>query len=100
MATEIKSTSIKSQNIIAEPQVNKPASPEQGQIIQATGTGNIAKGIYQYSGASWVSLDNAQGDLETLRLIISTDTDAVGFSSALNSTSTLAGNTNAIPHET
>jgi hypothetical protein len=100
MATEIKSTSIKSQNIIAEPQVNKPGSPEQGQIIQATGTGDIAKGIYQYSGASWVSLDNAQGDLETLRLIMSTDTDAVGFSSALNSTSTLAGNTNAVPHET
>ena len=100
MATEIKSTSIKSQNIIAEPQANKPGSPEQGQIIQATGTGDIAKGIYQYSGASWVSLDNAQGDLETLRLIMSTDTDAVGFSSALNSTSTLAGNTNAVPHET
>jgi hypothetical protein len=100
MATEIKSTSIKSQNIIAEPQTNKPGSPEQGQIIQATGTGDIAKGIYQYSGASWVSLDNAQGDLETLRLIMSTDTDAVGFSSALNSTSTLAGNTNAVPHET
>ena len=100
MATEIKSTSIKSQNLIAEPVANKPASPEQGQIIQANGTGNIAKGIYQYSGASWVSLDNAQGDLETLRLIMSTDTDAVGFSSALNSTSTLAGNTNAIPHET
>jgi hypothetical protein len=100
MATEIKSTSIKSQNIIAEPQVNKPGGPEQGQIIQATGTGDIAKGIYQYSGASWVSLDNAQGDLETLRLIMSTDTDAVGFSSALNSTSTLAGNTNAVPHET
>ena len=100
MATEIKSTSIKSQNIIAEPQVNKPGSPEQGQIIQATGTGDIAKGIYQYSGASWVSLDNAQGDLETLRLVMSTDTDAVGFSSALNSTSTLAGNTNAVPHET
>ena len=52
------------------------------------------------SGASWVSLDNAQGDLETLRLIMSTDSDAVGFSSALNSTSTLAGNTNAVPHET
>ena len=100
MATEIKSTSIKSQNIIAEPQVNKPGSPEAGQIIQSTGTGDIAKGIYHYSGASWFSLDNAQGDLETLRLVLSTDTTAVGFSSALNSTSTLAGNTNAIPHET
>jgi len=100
MATEIKSTSIKSQNIIAEPQVNKPGSPETGQIIQATGTGDIAKGIYHYSGAAWMSLDNAQGDLETLRLIMSTDTDAVGFSSALNSTSTLAGNTNVVPHET
>lgn len=100
MATEIKSTSIKSQNIIAEPQANKPGSPETGQIIQATGTGDIAKGIYHYSGAAWMSLDNAQGDLETLRLIMSTDTDAVGFSSALNSTSTLAGNTNAVPHET
>ena len=100
MATEIKSTSIKSQNIIAEPQTNKPGSPEAGQIIQATGTGDIAKGIYHYSGAAWMSLDNAQGDLETLRLIMSTDTSAVGFSSALNSTSTLAGNTNAVPHET
>jgi len=100
MATEIKSTSIKSQNIIAEPQANKPGSPEAGQIIQATGTGDIAKGIYHYSGAAWMSLDNAQGDLETLRLIMSTDTSAVGFSSALNSTSTLAGNTNAVPHET
>ena len=100
MATEIKSTSIKSQNIIAEPQVNKPGSPEQGQIIQATGTGNIAKGIYQYSGESFFSLDNALGDLETLRLVLSTDTSAVDFNSALNSTSTLAGNTNAVPHET
>ena len=79
MATEIKSTSIKSQNIIAEPQANKPGSPETGQIIQATGTGDIAKGIYHYSGAAWMSLDNAQGDLETLRLIMSTDTDAVGL---------------------
>jgi hypothetical protein len=100
MATEIKSTSIKSQNIIAEPQVNKPGSPEAGQIIQATGTGDIAKGIYHYTGESFFSLDNAQGDLETLRLVLSTDTSAVGFSSALNSTSTLAGNTNAVPHET
>jgi hypothetical protein len=100
MATEIKSTSIKSQNIIAEPQVNKPGSPEAGQIIQATGTGDIAKGIYHYTGESFFSLDNAQGDLETLRLVLSTDTSAVDFNSALNSTSTLAGNTNAVPHET
>ena len=100
MATEIKSTSIKSQNIIAEPQVNKPGSPEAGQIIQATGTGDIAKGIYHYTGESFFSLDNAQGDLETLRLVLSTDTSAVDFKSALNSTSTLAGNTNAVPHET
>ena len=100
MATEIKSTSIKSQNIIAEPQANKPGSPEAGQIIQATGTGDIAKGIYHYTGESFFSLDNAQGDLETLRLVLSTDTSAVDFKSALNSTSTLAGNTNAVPHET
>ena len=100
MATEIKSTSIKSQNIIAEPQTNKPGSPEAGQIIQATGTGDIAKGIYHYTGESFFSLDNAQGDLETLRLVLSTDTSAVDFNSALNSTSTLAGNTNAVPHET
>jgi hypothetical protein len=100
MATNISTDTVTTSNVVVSPQTNKPGSPTEGQVISGTGTGNIAKGVYRYTGSSWESLDNAQVNPGTLKLIMSTNTNAVQFSAALNSTSTAAGNTNAIPHET
>ena len=99
MATNISTDTVTTNNVVVTPQVNKPGSPTEGQIISGTGTGDIAKGVYRYTGGSWESLDNAQGDLNTLRLIMSTDTNANDFNAAKSSTG-VAGNTNAVPHET
>ena len=99
MATNISTDTVTTSNVVVSPQTNKPGSPTEGQIISGTGTGDIAKGVYRYTGGSWESLDNAQGDLNTLRLIMSTDTNANDFNAAKSSTS-VAGNTNAVPHET
>ena len=99
MATNISTDTVTTNNVVVTPQVNKPGSPTEGQIISGTGTGDIAKGVYRYTGGSWESLDNAQGDLNTLSLIMSTDTNANDFNAAKSSTG-VAGNTNAVPHET
>ena len=99
MATNISTDTVTTSNVVVSPQTNKPGGPTEGQIISGTGTGDIAKGVYRYTGGSWESLDNAQGDLNTLRLIMSTDTNANDFNAAKSSTG-VAGNTNAVPHET
>ena len=100
MATEIKSDQIKSEKLVAIPSANKPTSPVEGMVFRADGSGDSAKGLYEYKNSKWVSLDQSLDSMESVSLITSGDTSALQFDAALNSTSTAAGHKNAVPHET
>ena len=74
MATEIKSDQIKSEKLVAIPSANKPTSPAEGMVFRADGSGDSAKGLYEYKNSKWVSLDQSLDSMESVSLITSGDT--------------------------